>query len=85
MDTSLSLSVGSILMATASPSAMRVARYTRPYDPRPISHPSAYSRRAASSIAEASMGNPNRVLNGPVYLVHGLRGREAGGAVSPPV
>eukprot|EP00962_Isochrysis_galbana_P053314 scaffold24748_cov103-Isochrysis_galbana.AAC.1 len=23
--------------------------------------------------------------NGPVYLVHGLRGKEAGGAVSPPV
>eukprot|EP00962_Isochrysis_galbana_P007773 scaffold2109_cov123-Isochrysis_galbana.AAC.5 len=24
-------------------------------------------------------------VDGPVYLVHGLRGREAGGAVSPPV
>eukprot|EP00962_Isochrysis_galbana_P035690 scaffold12242_cov180-Isochrysis_galbana.AAC.1 len=26
-----------------------------------------------------------RFGNGPVYLVHGLRGREAGGAVSTPV
>eukprot|EP00962_Isochrysis_galbana_P043018 scaffold16237_cov112-Isochrysis_galbana.AAC.2 len=25
------------------------------------------------------------IANGPKYLVHGLQGREAGGAVSPPV
>eukprot|EP00962_Isochrysis_galbana_P045450 scaffold17876_cov132-Isochrysis_galbana.AAC.5 len=33
----------------------------------------------------SNLGSGPRRGNGPVYLVHGLRGREAGGAVSPPV
>eukprot|EP00962_Isochrysis_galbana_P017717 scaffold5096_cov116-Isochrysis_galbana.AAC.5 len=36
-------------------------------------------------VKNVGEGPFRRRVNGPVYLVHGLRGKEAGGAVSPPV